>query len=118
MPSARICLNMIVKDEAPVIGRCLDAALPFIDHWVIVDTGSTDGTQDLVRRHLASVPGTLAERPWRNFAHNRNEALALAREALVPTMAAPTTSSSSMPTRPLRCLRTSSARHSAPMPTS
>ena len=34
-----ICLNMIVKNEAAVIGRCVDFALPFIDYWVVVDTG-------------------------------------------------------------------------------
>lgn len=71
---------MIVKDEAPVIERCLDSVKPFIDHWVIVDTGSTDGTQDLVRQHLGSIPGTLYERPWKHFGHNRTEALELARD--------------------------------------
>ncbi len=70
---------MIVKNEAPVITRCLASVRPFIDHWVIVDTGSTDGTQDIVRDFLRGVPGSLHERPWRNFAHNRNEALELAR---------------------------------------
>ncbi|WOI47614.1 glycosyltransferase [Acidovorax sp. BLS4] len=75
----RICLSMIVKNEAPVITRCLASVRPFIDHWVIVDTGSTDGTQDIVRRFMHDLPGTLHERPWKNFAHNRNEALELAR---------------------------------------
>lgn len=70
---------MIVKDEAHVMARCLDSAIQFIDYWVIVDTGSNDGTQDLIRQHLARVPGELHQRPWRNFAKNRNEALDLAR---------------------------------------
>ena len=42
-----ICLNMIVKNEQPVIRRCLASVKEMIDYWVIVDTGSTDGTQDL-----------------------------------------------------------------------
>lgn len=75
-----ICLNMIVKNEARVIERCLRSVRPFITTWVIVDTGSTDGTQDLIGRLLADVPGELHERPWVNFGHNRSEALALARD--------------------------------------
>ncbi|MBN1605592.1 MAG: glycosyltransferase family 2 protein [Polyangiaceae bacterium] len=74
-----VCLNMIVKNEAYVIRRCLDSALPHISSWVIVDTGSTDDTRELVCQHLASVPGELHERPWRHFGHNRTEALDLAR---------------------------------------
>ena len=69
---------MIVRNEARVIGRCLESVRPFIDRWVIVDTGSTDATKDIVRRRLADVPGELHDRPWRDFAHNRNEALDLA----------------------------------------
>jgi tetratricopeptide (TPR) repeat protein len=78
MATYGICLNMIVKNESPVIGRCLDSVLPFIDTWVIVDTGSTDDTRELVRKHLRSKPGELHERPWKSFGHNRNEALQLA----------------------------------------
>ena len=74
-----VCLNMIVKNEAGVIRRCLDSVLPFIDYWVIVDTGSTDGTQDIIRAHLRDVPGELHERGWRDFASNRSEALVLAQ---------------------------------------
>jgi tetratricopeptide (TPR) repeat protein len=70
---------MIVKNEAKVIRRCLDSVLPFVTHWVIVDTGSTDGTQDIVRDHMKAVPGALFERTWRDFGTNRSEAIELAR---------------------------------------
>jgi hypothetical protein len=76
-----LCLNMIVKDEAHVIRRCLEAARPLIDTWVIVDTGSTDGTQDLIREIFADLPGQLHERPWVDFGHNRTEAINLAAGA-------------------------------------
>lgn len=74
-----ICLCMIVKNEAGVIGRCLDSVLKLISTWVIVDTGSKDGTQERIREHMRGLPGELYERAWVNFAHNRSEALKLAR---------------------------------------
>jgi glycosyltransferase involved in cell wall biosynthesis len=74
-----ICLNMIVKDERNVIKRCLDSVKDLIDYWVIVDTGSTDGTQEMIHEVLRDIPGELHERPWVNFEHNRNGALELAR---------------------------------------
>jgi glycosyltransferase involved in cell wall biosynthesis len=74
-----ICLNMIVKNEAPVIRRSLGSVKNIIDYWVIVDTGSTDGTQEIIREFMRGVPGEIHERPWVNFETNRNEALALAR---------------------------------------
>jgi glycosyltransferase involved in cell wall biosynthesis len=70
---------MIVKNESAVIRRCLASVIPFIDHWVIVDTGSTDGTQEIIKDYLKDIPGELYERPWKNFEHNRNEALDLAQ---------------------------------------
>ncbi len=73
-----VCLNMIVKDEAHVIERCLRNVKPLVDAWCIVDTGSTDGTQDIVQQVMGDLPGTLHERPWKNFGHNRTEAIQMA----------------------------------------
>ena len=75
-----VCLCMIVKNERHVLNRCLQSVRPFIDHWVIVDTGSSDGTQDLVRDYFRNLPGSLIERQWINFGHNRSEGIALARD--------------------------------------
>ncbi|MBY0442101.1 MAG: glycosyltransferase [Mycobacteriaceae bacterium] len=76
-----ICLNMIVRNEAHIIREALDSVAPYITSWVIVDTGSDDGTQALIKRHMADldIPGELHERPWHNFGHNRTEALHLAK---------------------------------------
>src|SRR5512144_1850487 len=69
-----VCLNMIVRDEAAVIGRCLQSVRPWIDSWCVVDTGSRDETPAIVRSALAGLPGELIERPWIDQEHNRNEA--------------------------------------------
>ena len=76
-----ICLNMIVRNEAHIVHELLDCIAPYISSWVIVDTGSEDGTQDIIRKHMANlgIPGELHERPWQNFGHNRSEALDLAQ---------------------------------------
>lgn len=77
--SKMICLNMIVKNESPVIRRCLDSVKSLIDYWVIVDTGSSDGTQEIIQEVLRDIPGELHQCPWVDFEHNRNEALTLAK---------------------------------------
>lgn len=75
-----ICWNAIVKNEAHIIERCMTSMVNELNYWVVVDTGSTDGTQDIIRTFMAQhgIPGELIERPWVNFSHNRSEALALA----------------------------------------
>lgn len=70
-----ICLNMIVKNEVHILKRCLESVKPFIDTWVISDTGSTDGTQALIKEVMKDIPGELIEHEWENFGHNRNQAL-------------------------------------------
>jgi len=75
-----IGLCMIVKNEATIIERCLMSVMGEIDHWTIVDTGSTDGTQDVIRRVMAGIPGDLHEHAWVDFATNRSHALELARD--------------------------------------
>lgn len=75
MTENKICLNMIVKNESKIIERCIKSVYHLIDTWCIVDTGSTDGTQEIIKELLKDKPGELIERPWVNFGHNRNEAL-------------------------------------------
>lgn len=76
-----ICLNMIVKNEIEIIHRCFDSVVKYIDYWVIVDTGSTDGTQQYIKDYFKkhNIPGELHEEPWKNFGYNRNHALKLAK---------------------------------------
>jgi len=80
---ASLTLCMIVKNEARVIERCLDSVRPLIDYVVIEDTGSTDGTQDIIRSWLKTegIAGYVIEEPWRDFAYNRTHVLAEVRRS-------------------------------------
>ena len=76
-----LCLVMIVKNEEDTMERCLRAVSPFIKYWVIVDTGSTDNTKEVINKTMEElgIPGELHERPWVNFEVNRTESLELAK---------------------------------------
>jgi hypothetical protein len=74
-----ICLNMIVKNESAILRSTLENLTKYIkfSYWVICDTGSTDGTQDIIKTFFAgkNIPGELHEDKWENFGHNRTLAL-------------------------------------------
>jgi len=70
-------LCMIVRNEARRIAEVLASYRPHIDAWTILDTGSTDGTQDLIRAALDGIPGDIHEEPFVDFATSRNRALEL-----------------------------------------
>jgi len=72
-----LSLVMIVKDEAASIRKVLDTVKPFVDYWTILDTGSTDGTQEIIRDALADLPGDLREEPFVDFAASRNRVMEL-----------------------------------------
>lgn len=71
-----ISLCMIVKNEEESLDRCLRSVEGVVDEIVLVDTGSTDSTMEIGRRHGANVLNHL----WQNdFAEARNAALAEAK---------------------------------------
>ncbi len=79
-----LCLNAIVRNESARITRMLDSVAPFITAAVIVDTGSTDDTQQVItdwfRAH--NIPLTLAEAIFVDWAQARNAALLAAKGAM------------------------------------
>ncbi len=67
----KLSVIIITKNEAQHIQGCLDS-VKFANEWIIVDSGSTDGTQDLARAFGASV----IETPdWPGFGPQKNRAL-------------------------------------------
>jgi glycosyltransferase involved in cell wall biosynthesis len=71
---------MIVKNEAAILGRCLDSIVQAADEIVIVDTGSTDDTIKIAKGFGAKV----IEESWKNdFSYARNISLQHATSAWI-----------------------------------
>ncbi len=71
-------LTMIVKNAGNTFEEVLKENLKYIDQWTILDTGSTDGTQEVIKRVLKDKKGKLYEEPFINFRESRNRCLELA----------------------------------------
>ena len=82
-----ICLVMMVRNEAPIIWDTLKAVSPYIDHWIIVDSHSTDNTVQLIEDFfdLMDIPGEVVMNDdWtktgmKGGGQKRTEALAYAQ---------------------------------------
>lgn len=73
-PYQRIAASLIVRDGADWLRRCLASIRPVVDRMVVLDTGSTDGSQAIARAEGAEV----VEEAWPgDFGSARNRALAL-----------------------------------------
>ncbi len=76
---AKISLSTIVKNESRVILNMLNSVLPIIDYFVVVDTGSNDGTQEIIREFFKekNVEGVVIDRPMDFFIAEEPRNLAL-----------------------------------------
>jgi len=68
-----ICLCAIVKNEGKIIKRLIDSCREIIDYYVIIDTGSTDNTLEIIDRELNDIKGEVYKSEFVNFGHNRTE---------------------------------------------
>jgi glycosyltransferase involved in cell wall biosynthesis len=74
-------LSQIVKNEAHVITRMLETIKDVADHLTFVDTGSTDGTQDVIKKWAEEhkIPCDIYDREFDNFENCRNYAMEMAK---------------------------------------
>ena len=72
----KLCASMIVKNEAAIIGRCLES-IRDADEIVVLDTGSTDGTAAAIAGlGMPNVRHVVGEYVWEDhFANARNASL-------------------------------------------
>ncbi len=65
----KLSVCLIVKDEEPVLARCLSCAVQFADELIVVDTGSLDKSVEIAR----SFTELVYQHPWQgSFAEARN----------------------------------------------
>ena len=73
MPTISLC--MIVRNEEMHIARCLDSVAELVDEIIIVDTGSTDRTIEIVSGYTSKVYSF----PWNDdFSEARNNSFSRA----------------------------------------
>lgn len=79
----KICLTMIVKNESKNMVRLLDSVKNIVDMISIVDTGSTDDTEQVIINWgtQSGIPTKVHKEPFKNFAHNRTHSIRAAKEA-------------------------------------
>ena len=70
-----ISVVIICRNEAHIIGKTIDAALRCADDVVVVDSGSTDGTQKIVTESGAR----LLETNWEGYGKNKNKGVTIAK---------------------------------------
>lgn len=76
----RLGAVLIVKDEAANIERCLRTAIAAgVTVATIVDTGSTDDTETIIRRVCRDIELHLWHRPFKGFGPTRSQAFRKAR---------------------------------------
>lgn len=80
----KLALNFICKDESHVIKNMLESCKGITDLIVVNDTGSTDGTQEIIRNFGKenNIPTYVFERAFDDFEKSRNHAMQKLRDVV------------------------------------
>ena len=75
--------NGIVKNESAIIARCVQSLLPSVQGAIVTDTGSTDGTPEIIRSmfEVAGRPCEIYSAEFVDFSQARNVSLKNARDS-------------------------------------
>ena len=73
--ASRFSVVIVCKDAATHLHQVLAAAVAVTDDVVVYDSGSTDGSIDIIKQH----PVRLVEGPWAGYGPTKQKATALAR---------------------------------------
>jgi glycosyltransferase involved in cell wall biosynthesis len=70
----KVMLVSMIKNESRIIKRLIGSVLGFVDAICISDTGSTDGTVQLLDEYYPTltIPCRTYEHEWKHFGHNRS----------------------------------------------
>lgn len=71
-----IALAMVAKDEEAHIATSLGSVKELVDHWTLIDTGSTDKTIEIAQQVMEGVPGVVYEQHWKGYPYHAEKAIA------------------------------------------
>jgi glycosyltransferase involved in cell wall biosynthesis len=78
----RVAGTIMMKDEAPYIQKTIESFAPFVNCFVVLDTGSTDDSIELARAAANNwnTPIFVMETSWIKFGDSRNHVLDFAEK--------------------------------------
>jgi hypothetical protein len=80
----KVIMVLMEKNESKIIARMLDSLVHDIDGFIVLDTGSTDGTEQVIWDVLVTKhkkPGAIYRTDWYDFGTNRTVTVQLAHGA-------------------------------------
>ena len=69
------CFVAIVRNESHIIiKRCIDSISNIATSYLICDTGSTDGTPEIIDKYMIekNIPGQVIHKEWVNYGYNKS----------------------------------------------